>query len=304
MAGLPRPGHRLGPPATTALAVPEHHERPRRPRPDAPIPEGADVPYTRLEPTITDGVGVLRLHRPEKRNALDETFHQELLRALTEWEHEDDVACLLLVGDEDIFCAGWDLEALSNASGDELARLTDLALRLMTALYDYRKPTVAAVAGVAPGYGTDLANMCDVTVASENARFGSTQVKYGMNGFYGGLQRKVGPMRARRMFFTGDPIDAAEAFRIGMVDELAPVGQVRARALETARRIAEAGPEMTAVLKEVALRAQNMDHVSGLAYELRVTQDLTKRSAFRERTPAGLARIRSGRSAATERALP
>ncbi|MGH9000869.1 MAG: enoyl-CoA hydratase/isomerase family protein [Acidimicrobiia bacterium] len=176
-----------------------------------------------------------------------------------------------------------------------------MATKLMTALYDYRKPTVAAVAGVAPGYGMDLANMCDVTVASENAWFGATQVKYGMNGFYGGLMRKCGPMRARRMFFTGDPVDAWEAHRIGIADEVVPVGELRLRALEIARQIAEMGAEMAVVLKEVALRATNMDHIGGIAYELRVTHDLTQRGLFHERTPRGLARIKAGDSAATER---
>lgn len=256
-----------------------------------------------IKTAVEDGVGIITLDRPAKRNALDGRMHEELLAALAAWEEDDAVACLMLVGDEEIFCAGWDLAELTGIAGDELNRFTNLALKLMTELYDYRKPTVAAVAGMAPGYGMDVANMCDVTVASENARFGSTQVKYGMNGFYGGLQRKVGPMRARRMFFTGDPIDATEAFRIGMVDELAPVGQVREHALRTAKHIAEAGPEMTTILKEVALRAQNMDHISGIAYELRVTHDLTQRQIGRERTATGIERIRAGDSAATERAL-
>jgi enoyl-CoA hydratase len=249
------------------------------------------------------GVGVIQMNRLDKRNALDAAMHHELLAALAAWAEDDAVSCVMLIGSEEIFCAGWDLAVLDGIRGDEQRRFTELACKLMTALYDYRKPTLAAVAGMAPGYGMDLANMCDVTVASENARFGSTQVKYGMNGFYGGLQRKVGPMRARRMFFTGDAIDVREAHRIGLVDEIAPMGGLREQALDTARRIATMGPEMATVLKEVALRAQNMDHIGGIAYELRVTHDLTQREVFHERTPAGLRRIRDGDSAASERAL-
>jgi enoyl-CoA hydratase len=260
--------------------------------------------YQDLRVAVVDGgVGVIQMNRLDKRNALDAVMHHELLAALAAWEDDDAVACVMLYGTEDIFCAGWDLSVLDGIHGEEQRRFTELACKLMTELYDYRKPTLAAVAGMAPGYGMDLANMCDVTVASENARFSSTQVKYGMNGFYGGLQRKVGPMRARRMFFTGDAIDAAEAHRIGLVDEIAPAGGLREQALDTARRIAAMGPEMATVLKEVALRAQNMDHIGGIAYELRVTHDLTQREVFRRRTHAGLQRIRSGDSAASERAL-
>lgn len=152
----------------------------------------------------------------------------------------------------------------TDTSGGDRMRFVDLACKLMLAIYDYRTPTVAAVVGVAPGYGMDLANMCDITIASKNARFGSTQVKYAMNGFYYGMLRKIGRQRARRMLFTGDSISAQEAFRIGLVDELAPFGKVRESGLRLAKHIAEAGPELTTVLKEVALRADNMDHVEQL----------------------------------------
>ena len=125
--------------------------------------------------TIEDGVGILQLNHPEKRNALGWELHQEIIGALEAWAYDDDVAAVLLIGNEDYFCAGWALDVLQDTSGDQRTRFTDLALRLMTSLYDYRKPTIAAVAGVAPGYGMDLANMCDITIAAENAAFGSTQ---------------------------------------------------------------------------------------------------------------------------------
>jgi len=83
-------------------------------------------------------------------------------------------ACVLIIGNEDYFCAGWRLDVLDGIAADDRRRFTDLALKLMRRIYDYPKPTVAAVAGVAPGYGMDVANMCDITIASENAAFGST----------------------------------------------------------------------------------------------------------------------------------
>jgi len=259
--------------------------------------------YANIRTAEEEGVGILQLDRLEKRNALDWALHHEMLAALEGWSEDDTVSCVLLIGNEEVFCAGWDLSVLDGIQGDDQRRFTELATKLMTELYDYRKPTVAAVAGTAAGYGMDLANMCDVTVASQNAKFGSTQVKYAMNGFYGGLQRKVGPMRARRMFFTGDLVDATEAHRIGLADEVVPVGELRDRALAIAKRIAQMGPELATVLKEVALRATNMDHIGGIAYELRVTHDLTQRALFHERTPEGLQRVRSGNSPAIERML-
>jgi enoyl-CoA hydratase len=254
-----------------------------------------------LVTTVEDGVGILQLNHPEKRNALGWELHEELIAALDAWAYDDEVAAVLIIGNEDYFCAGWALDVLQHTRDEERTRFTDLALRLMTTIYDYRKPTVAAVAGVAPGYGMDVANMCDITIAAENAAFGSTQVKYAMNGFYHGMLGKMNSQRARRMFFTGDPITAEEACRFGLVDEVVPVGTLRQNALRLAKQIAEAGSELTTVLKEVALRAQNMDHISATAYELRVTHDLVQRGLFTRRISDGLQRLKSGASRATER---
>jgi enoyl-CoA hydratase len=254
-----------------------------------------------LEISVDSGVGILRLDHPEKRNALGWELHQDLIDALEAWAYDDEVACVLLIGNEDIFCAGWALDVLQHTADNARTRFTDLAYRLMITLFDYRKPTIAAVAGVAPGYGMDLANMCDITIASANAAFGSTQVKYAMNGFYHGLLRKTNSQRARRMFFTGDPIDAHEAQRCGLVDEVVPVGRLRESALRLAGQIAEHGSELTTVLKEVALRSGGMDHTAATAYELRVTHDLLQRGLFTRRIAEGLDRLKSGRSKATER---
>lgn len=259
----------------------------------------ADSKY--LLTSIEDGVGILQLNHPEKRNALGWELHEELIDALAAWAYDDAVAAVLIIGNEDYFCAGWALDVLNSSPDGDRNKFTDQALRLMTDLYDYRKPTIAAVAGLAPGYGMDVANMCDITIASENAAFGSTQVKYAMNGFYHGMLSKTNSQRARRMLFTGDPISAQEAQRVGLVDEVVPVGTLRETALTLAKQIAEAGAELTTILKEVALRSQNMDHISATAYELRVTQDLLQRGLFIRRVNEGFARLKAGESRATER---
>lgn len=251
--------------------------------------------------SVEDGVGILQLNHPEVRNALGWELHQEIIAALRAWEDDDAVSCVLFIGTEEYFCAGWRVDVLASADDDDRRRFNDLALALMKAIYDFAKPSVAAVAGVAPGYGMDVANMCDVTIASENALFGSTQVKYAMNGFYHALMARVGRQHARRMYFTGDPIDAQEALRIGLVSEVVPVGELRSRALTLAKQIAEMGPELARVFKGVALRASNMDHLGALQYELTVTHDLLQRGIFRERIARGFDRLKKGDSVAVER---
>ncbi len=258
-----------------------------------------DFPHLLL--SVEDGVGILQLHHPEKRNALGWELHEEIIAALAAWAEDDAVSCVLVIGNEEYFCAGWRLDVLNESDADARRRFTDLALKLMKAFYDYPKPMVAAVAGVAPGYGMDVSNMCDITLASENAHFGSTQVKYAMNGFYHGMVQRLGTQRARRLFFTGDPIDAKEALRVGLVDDVVPVGSLRATALKLAKQIAEMGPELAVVLKGVALRSGNMDHLSALAFELSVTQDLLQRGIFKERIRVGNERLKAKESKAVER---
>jgi len=260
----------------------------------------ADFQY--LITNIDEGVGILQLHHPEKRNALGWELHEEIIAALKAWENDDAVSCVLFIGNEDYFCSGWRVDILNTADDDGRRRFNDLALALMKAIYDFGKPSVAAVAGVAPGYGMDVANMCDITVASENALFGSTQVKYAMNGFYHGLMSRVGKQHARRLYYTGDPIDAHEALRIGLISEVTPVGELRSHSLTLAKQIAEMGPELARIFKGVALRASNMDHLGALQYELTVTQDLLQRGIFRERISRGFDRLKAGDSVAIERA--
>lgn len=258
-----------------------------------------DFPHLIL--SVEDGVGIMQLNHPEKRNALGWELHHEIMGALALWAEDDLVTCVLVIGNEDYFCAGWRLDVLNSIEGDDRRRFTDLAYQFMKAMYDFPKPMVAAVAGVAPGYGMDVANMCDITIASENAAFGSTQVKYAMNGFYHGMYQRIGSQRARRMLFTGDPIDAREALRVGLVDEVVPVGTLRDSGLRLAKQIAEMGPELAVVLKGVALRAGNMDHLSALQYELSVTHDLTQRGLFKDRIKTGNQRLKAGTSKAIER---
>lgn len=251
--------------------------------------------------SIEDGVGIIQLNHPETRNALGWELHEGIVEVLREWESDDAVSCVLFIGNEQYFCAGWRLDILNTADSNDRRRFNDLALALMRAIYDFGKPSVAAVAGVAPGYGMDVANMCDITIASQNAAFGSTQIKYAMNGFYHGLMSRVGKQHARRMYYTGDPITADEALRIGLVSEVVPVGSLRETALRLAKQIAEMGPDLAKMFKGVALRASNMDHLGALQFELTVTHDLLQRGIFEERISRGFDRLKAGDSAAVER---
>lgn len=159
---------------------------------------------------IEDGVGVVQIAYPEKRNTLGWQVHHDMLKVLEEYKEDKRVACVLLYGNESYFSSGWAIDILESTGGDERQAFSDIALKLMVTVYDYPKPTVCAVAGMCPGYALDVANFADITIASKNAAFGNSQVKYGLNPMTHPMFRKMSIQRAKRLIFTGDPMGAEE----------------------------------------------------------------------------------------------
>lgn len=159
---------------------------------------------------IDDGVAVVQLNYPEKRNTLVWQVHHDILPVLEGYKDDKRVACILLYGNEQYFSSGWEIDLLEKTSGDERQSFSDIALKLMIMIYDYPKPTVCAVAGMCPGYAMDVANFADITIASKNAAFGASQVKYGLNPMTHPMFRKMSIQRAKRLIFTGDPMGAEE----------------------------------------------------------------------------------------------
>ena len=250
---------------------------------------------------VEDGVGVVQLNYPEKRNTLGWQIHKDILFVLDQYKDDKEVACVLLYGNEKYFSSGWALDVLESTSGNDRQAFSDIALKLMITIYDYPKPTIAAVAGFCPGYGMDVVNFSDITIASRNASFGASQVKYGLNPMMHPMYRKMFHQRAKRLIFTGDPMGVEEAYRVGLVDEIAPEGQLFEVAMRLAKQIAERGSELAVNLKEVALRVANMDHVGSVYYETRFTNDLLARPLFAKLAKEGLERIKAKRPKATER---
>ncbi|KAK6383698.1 hypothetical protein LTS17_002990 [Exophiala oligosperma] len=211
------------------------------------------------------------------------------------------VACLLLYGNEKYFSSGWAFDVLESTGGDERQSFSDIGLKLMVTVYDYPKPTVCAVTGMCPGYALDVANFADITIASKNAAFGNSQVKYGLNPTTHPMFKKMGVQRAKSLIFTEDPMGAEEAFRTGLVDELTEVGQLYEKSMALAKQIGERGSELAVNLKGVCLRVPNMDHIGATYYETRFTNDLLARDLTKKLVAEGLKRIKEKRPEATQR---
>src|SRR6476469_7544821 len=182
------------------------------------------MPYTTLQLAFEDAIATLTLNRPEKRNAVSFTLVGELLAALDEVERGGAQA-LIVTGAGKAFCAGLDLEELKSLLGkthDENVKDSARMAALFRRIYDFPKPTIAAVNGAAIAGGTGIATMCDFTLAVPEAKFGYTEVRIGfvpaiVSTF---LLRQVGEKRARDLLLTGRIVTAEEAHQIGLVDEI------------------------------------------------------------------------------------
>jgi enoyl-CoA hydratase/carnithine racemase len=187
-----------------------------------------------------EGIALLTIDRPETRNALSETMVNEIRAALDSLRGDADLRALILTGaGGKAFVSGADIGELRERKRDDAFRRINTDLFREVELFP--APTIAAVRGYALGGGCELAMSCDLRVAGEGARFGQPEVKLGIIPGAGGtyrLARLVGWGRARELVFTGRVFDAAQALRIGLVNEVAPDEEVLDRARALAREIA------------------------------------------------------------------
>lgn len=188
-------------------------------------------------------IGVIRLNRPEKLNALSPAMLEAICEALEKLDGDKAVRAIILTGSERVFAAGADIQAMSEASPLDIERANTLSY--WQRMRRISKPIIAAVSGYAYGGGCELAMQCDLIVASETARFGQPEIKVGIMPGAGGTQRltkAVGPYRAMEMVLTGEPITAGEAHSYGLVNRVVPVERFLDEAIELAKTIATRPP--------------------------------------------------------------
>ena len=204
------------------------------------------MPYATLQLAYDAGIATVTLNRPEKRNAISFELLNELLAAFEEVEAST-AQVLILTGAGKAFCAGLDLEELKSLLGKTHAEnVTDSEriARVFRRLYDFPKPTIAAVNGAAIAGGTGLATMCDFTLAVPEAKFGYTEVRIGFIPAVVSsiLVWQVGHKVARDLLISGRIFDAAEAHRLGLVNEVVDAGRLMPRARELAHALLENSP--------------------------------------------------------------
>ena len=218
-------------------------------------------------------VAILTLNRPEALNALNSAMLQQLGELLDRAEEDPSVRVVILAASgEKAFCVGADLkeraqEAADGVVEDPLGRWVRQVFRRIETL---SKPVIAAIQGYALGGGLELALACDLRLASDNAQFGLPEARVGSMPGAGGTQRLtrlVGPGRAKELMFTAERIDAAEAYRIGLVNRVVPPQALMEQALSLARTIASRAPLSIKQIKAAVNLALNVDLETGLAFE-------------------------------------
>jgi methylglutaconyl-CoA hydratase len=213
------------------------------------------MPYTTLQLAFEDAIATITLNRPEKRNAVSFTLVGELLAALDEVERGG-AAALIVTGAGKAFCAGLDLEELQSLLGkthDENVKDSARMAALFRRIYDFPKPTIAAVNGAAIAGGTGIATMCDFTLAVPEAKFGYTEVRIGFVPAIVSsvLVWQVGHKIARDLLLTGRLFDAAEAHRFGLVNEVVAPEALQERARALAGQLLENSPSSLRATKKL-----------------------------------------------------
>ncbi|MFM2399699.1 MAG: hypothetical protein RL341_1856 [Pseudomonadota bacterium] len=216
-------------------------------------------------------VGVVTLNRPKQLNALNDALMNELGAALLAFDADENIGCMVIIGNEKAFAAGADIGAMATWSYMDVYK-TDYITRNWEAMRRVRKPVIAAVSGYALGGGCELAMMCDIVIAADNAKFGQPEIKLGIIPGAGGTQRlprAVSKAKAMDMCLTARMMDAQEAERAGLVSRIVPADKLKDEAVAAATVIAGMSQPIVMMVKESVNRAYESSLSEGILFERR-----------------------------------
>jgi enoyl-CoA hydratase len=211
-------------------------------------------------------VEILRLNRPDAKNAISPEVSAEMAAALDAIEDDPAVRAVVVTGTGDVFCAGADLKVVAQGRGHEIARAKGGFAGLTNR--DFPKPIIAAVQGPALAGGFEIMLSCDIVVAADDARFGIPEVQRGLIAAAGGLVRlpkRVPLALALEFALTGDPIPAARAYELGLVNRLVPKADVLETAVALAERIGANSPIAVRLSRRLIKEMANLTEDEGWA---------------------------------------
>jgi enoyl-CoA hydratase len=222
--------------------------------------------------TEAEKVGIITLNRPKQLNALNSELMVEMGTALKSFDTDPHIGCIILTGNEKAFAAGADIGAMATYSYADVYK-NDYITRDWETLRSIRKPIIAAVSGFALGGGCEVAMMCDIIIAADNARFGQPEIKLGIIPGAGGTQRlprAIGKAKAMDLALTGRMMDAQEAERAGLVSRVVPLDKLMDEALSAALSICDYSQMAVMSAKESINRAFESSLSDGVMFERRM----------------------------------
>ena len=233
----------------------------------------SDIPgYQNLLVERRGAVGVITLNRPTALNALNAALISELAAALDDFETDAAIGAIVLTGGEKAFASGADIKEMVAKTYPQIY-LDDFITNGWERVAQCRKPLVAAVAGYALGGGCEVAMMCDIVIAADNARFGQPEITLGTMPGVGGTQRLarfVGKAKAMDLCLTGRMMDAAEAERAGLVSRVVPAAELLAETVKIAEHVASMSRPIAMMVKESVNRAWETTLAEGVRFERRL----------------------------------
>lgn len=215
-------------------------------------------------------IGVVKINRPEVYNAVNVETMLELERAMHGLNEDEDVLAVIITGEGKAFVSGSDISRLATMDALAAREYSRIGQRVLSFIENMEKPVIAAVNGFALGSGCELAMACDIRIASEKAKFGQPEVKLGLIPGHAGTQRLarlVGVGKAKELIFTGEMIDAQEALRIGLVNQVVAPEALLDEAKILAKKIIEVGPTAVRFAKTVINRGIDSNLTTANAYE-------------------------------------
>jgi enoyl-CoA hydratase len=228
------------------------------------------MPFDTLTFSIADRIATITVNRPDKLNALNERVIGELGDAIDAARESADVGGVILTGAGRAFVAGADIGELEAHSAVSARALASRGQEVFRRFETSPKPTIAAVNGFALGGGCELAMACHIRIAAEGAKFGQPEVKLGLVPGYGGTQRLprlVGKGRALQLLLSGEMIDAAEAYRIGLVNRVVPPDRLLSSAASLLQAVMANAPLAVGACIEVVNRGYDAALEDALAFE-------------------------------------
>src|SRR5829696_7338560 len=230
--------------------------------------------YEHIQVSESEAILTITLNRPDKLNAFIGHMRRDLAEALEHAGSDRSVRVVIITGAGRAFCAGGDIafmaELMQRRNAEEFSRILGAGRRVVLAIRQMAKPVIASVNGPASGAGCNLAFACDLRIASNTATFSQSFAKVGLHPDWGGtyfLPRLVTPNKACEMFFLGESIDAAEAARLGIVNQVVAPDELESATLQLAERLRAAPPIALAAAKHAVYMSEGAELEEMLRYE-------------------------------------